>query len=65
MLAGEKRNQANIVKMNVINVIALPKVRIAPSRDHISVDYDATRMTRDDVSNVMVRFGVPIVTSHP
>ena len=42
----------------------IQKVRIAPSLDHISVDYDATRMTPADLTNVLVRFGVPIVTGH-
>ena len=49
---------------NVHGYYGIQKVRIAPSFDHISVDYDATRMTPADLTNVLVRFGVPIVTGH-
>ena len=39
------------------------RIQIAPSLDHITVDYDATRMSPKDVSNVLVRYGVPVVVA--
>ena len=38
----------------------IQKVVIAPSLDHIMVEYDATRLTPSDVDNVMIRYGVPV-----
>ena len=39
------------------------RVQVAPSRDKITVDYDASRMTKSDVEATLARFGVPIRTS--
>jgi len=47
---------------NVHGYYGIQKVRIAPSLDHITVDYDATRLSPADVSSVLVRYGVPIAT---
>jgi hypothetical protein len=49
---------------NLHSHYGIQKVRIAPSLDHISVDYDATRMSPSDLDNVLVRYGVPVVTVH-
>lgn len=49
---------------NVYSYYGFHKIRIAPSLDRITVDYDASRMSPDDVSSVLVRFGVPIVVGH-
>ena len=35
-------------------------VKLAPTLDKITVDYDASRLTEKDVEAVLVRFGVPI-----
>ena len=35
-------------------------VKVAPTLDKISVDFDASRLTEKDVEAVLVRFGVPI-----
>ena len=49
---------------NLHSCYGIQRIRIAPSLDHITVDYDAARLTPGDVSNAIVRYGVPIVTSH-
>lgn len=36
------------------------KVKIANSLDKISVDYDASRLSRLDLEGVLVRYGIPI-----
>ena len=36
------------------------RIQIAPSLDHINVDYDATRMSTKDVHAVLLRYGVPV-----
>jgi hypothetical protein len=49
---------------NVHSYYGIQKVRIAPSLDHISVDYDATRMSPADLDSVLVNYGIPIVSHH-
>jgi len=49
---------------NVHSYYGIQKVRIAATLDHISVDYDATRMSPSDLDNILVNYGVPIVSSH-
>ena len=36
------------------------RLQLAPSLDKITVDYDASRLTRDDVEAVLMQHGVPI-----
>ncbi|MDP8980959.1 MAG: hypothetical protein M3O35_10245 [Acidobacteriota bacterium] len=36
------------------------RVRLAPSLDKITVDYDASRLSEKDVEAALYRFGVPI-----
>jgi hypothetical protein len=50
---------------NIANVHAtygMVRVQVAPSLDKISVDYDASRLTKSDVEAVLARHGVPIRT---
>ena len=47
---------------NVHGYYGIQKITISPALDHISVDYDATRMSPADLTSVLVRYGVPIVT---
>ena len=35
-------------------------VKLAPSLDHISVEYDASRLSEKDVEAVLHRFSIPI-----
>ena len=42
----------------------IQKVKIAPSLDHLVVDYDATRMSPSDLDSVLVNHGIPIVSTH-
>ena len=50
---------------NLHSYYGIQRVLIAPTRDRITVDYDATRLSPSDVSNAVIRYGVPIATSHP
>jgi hypothetical protein len=36
------------------------RVKVANSLDKISVDYDATRLSRNDLENALLRYGIPI-----
>jgi hypothetical protein len=38
----------------------IQRVLIAPSLDRITVDYDASRLSRNDVEGALVRYGLPI-----
>ena len=49
---------------NVHSYYGIQKVRISAALDHITVDYDAARLSPADVDNVLVRCGVPIVAVH-
>jgi hypothetical protein len=49
---------------NVHSYYGIQKIRIAPTLDRLSVDYDATRMTPSDLDTVLVNYGIPIVSAH-
>lgn len=36
------------------------RIRVAPSLDAISVDYDASRLSEQDVESALIQNGVPI-----
>jgi hypothetical protein len=36
------------------------RVQLAPSLDHLQVEYDASRLSEKDVEAVLQRFGLPI-----
>lgn len=36
------------------------RVQLAPSLDRITVDYDASRLSKKDVESTLARFGVPV-----
>jgi hypothetical protein len=38
----------------------MQRVKLAPSLDKLQVEYDASRLTEEDVEAVLVRFGLPI-----
>jgi hypothetical protein len=48
---------------NVHSRYGIERVQMAKSRDRITVDYDASRMMKDDVEATLTRFGIPIRTS--
>lgn len=48
---------------NVHGYYGIQKVTISPALDHILVDYDAARLSPADLTNVLVRYGVPVVTA--
>ncbi len=45
----------------VHSTYGIARVRIAPSLDKITVDYDASRLKKTDVEAEMARQGIPIV----
>lgn len=38
----------------------LMRISVAPALDALDIDYDATRLSEEDVEAALVRFGVPI-----
>jgi hypothetical protein len=38
----------------------MARLQVAPSRDKITVDYDASRLMKKDVEAVLARHGIPI-----
>jgi hypothetical protein len=55
-LAGEDLD--NIA--NVHGVYGIVRVKVAPSLDKLTVDYDASRMMKKDVEATLYSFGLPI-----
>ncbi len=45
---------------NAHSVYGFQLVRLAPSRDRIAVQYDASRLSEKDVEAWLIRLGVPI-----
>lgn len=45
---------------NVHSCYGIMRVRLAPSLDHVSVEYDASRLSEKDVEEVLHRFAIPI-----
>ncbi len=58
-LAGEDLD--NIA--NIHGVYGMARVRVAPSLDKLTVDYDASRLMKKDVEAVLLGFGLPIRTA--
>lgn len=46
----------------VHGVYGMVRVQVAPSLDRITVDYDASRLTKKDVEATLARFGIPAKT---
>ena len=44
----------------VHGVYGMERVKVAPSLDKLTVDYDASRLMRKDVEAVLARHGIPI-----
>jgi hypothetical protein len=43
----------------------MQRVQLAPSLDQLSVEYDASRLSEQDVEAVLQRFGLPIQRKWP
>lgn len=48
---------------NVHSTYGIARVRVAPSLDKVTVDYDASRLTRTDMEAELLRHNLPIRTS--
>ena len=51
---------------NIYNVHAtygMARVQVAPTLDKITVDYDASRLTRKDMEAVLARHAIPVRTT--
>jgi hypothetical protein len=44
----------------VHSVYGMVRVQLAPSLDKMTVDYDASRLTKDDVEAALARYGIPV-----
>jgi hypothetical protein len=51
---------ANVAAMH--STYGMVRVQVAPSLDKITVDYDASRLMKQDVEAVIARHGVPIAS---
>jgi hypothetical protein len=49
---------ANVAAMH--STYGMVRVQVAPSLDKITVDYDASRLMKQDVEAVIARHGVPL-----
>ncbi len=49
---------ANIAAIH--SVYGMVRVQLAPSLDKITVDYDASRLMKDDVEAALSRYGIPV-----
>lgn len=49
----------------VHGTFGIARVRLSPSLDQITVDYDASRMMKKDVEAVLARFGLPLLHTAP
>ena len=49
---------ANIA--NVHSTYGMARVQVAPTLDKITVDYDASRLTKKDMEAVLARHSIPI-----
>jgi copper chaperone CopZ len=45
---------------NVHSTYGIARVQVAPSLDKITVDYDASRLSKRDVEAELLRHGIPI-----
>ena len=41
-------------------VFGMARVSVAPSLDRLTVDYDASRLSRKEVESILARFSVPV-----
>ena len=48
---------------DVHSTYGMARVQVAPTLDKITVDYDASRLTKKDVEAVLARFDIPIRTA--
>jgi hypothetical protein len=42
------------------SVYGIQRVQVAPTLDHLIVDYDASRLTEPQVESVLLRAGLPV-----
>jgi len=52
---------ANIA--NVHSTYGMARVQVAPTLDKITVDYDASRLTKKDMEAVLARYSIPVRTA--
>ena len=52
---------ANIA--NVHSTYGMARVQVAPTLDKITVDYDASRLTKKDMEAVLARHAIPVRTA--
>ena len=55
-----EEDYANIAAVH--SVYGMVRVRLAPSLDKITVDYDASRLMKKDVEAALARHGIPLAS---
>ena len=50
---------------NAYSIYGIQKIRLAPSQDGLTVEYDATRLRPAEVQSALARAGIPVVTKGP
>jgi copper chaperone CopZ len=58
-----EEDYANIAAVH--SVYGMTRVQLAPTLDKITVDYDASRLTKEDVEAALGRYGIPIASPTP
>jgi hypothetical protein len=53
-----EEDYANIAAVH--SVYGMVRVQLAPTLDKITVDYDASRLMKDDVEAALTRYGIPL-----
>jgi hypothetical protein len=48
---------------DVHSTYGMARVQVAPTLDKITVDYDASRLTKKDMEAVLARYAIPIRTA--
>ena len=57
-LAGEELDNV----ANIHSTYGIVRVQVAPSLNRLTVDYDASRLSKKDVEATLHRFGFPVRT---
>jgi hypothetical protein len=50
---------------NAYSIYGIQKIRLAPSQDGLTVEYDATRLRPAEVQFVLARAGIPVIAKGP
>ncbi len=49
---------------NLTSTYGIARVQMTPALDKLIVDYDASRLLKDDVDSVLLKHGLPLAAAH-